>query len=49
MYDFKACDDFAWHWVGLAGQWAERFAQQWMTYDQILKYYYDGIEIVNVN
>ncbi len=49
VYDFKACDDFAWHWVGLAGQWAERFAQQWMTYDQILKYYYDGIEIVNVN
>jgi peptidoglycan hydrolase-like amidase len=49
VYDFKACDDFAWHWVGLAGQWAERFAQQWMTYDQILKYYYDGIEIVNIN
>ena len=49
VYDFKACNDFAWHWVGLAGQWAERFAQQWMTYDQILKYYYNWIDIVNIN
>ena len=49
VYDFVACDDFVWHWVGLAWRWAERFAQQWMTYDQILKYYYDGIEIKNIN
>ena len=49
VYDFKACNDFAWHGVGLAWKWAERFAQQWMTYDLILKYYYDGIEIVNIN
>ena len=49
VYDFDVCDDFAWHGVGLAWKWAERFAQQWMTYDQILKYYYDGIEIVNIN
>ena len=49
VYDFDACNDFAWHWVGLAWKWAERFAQQWMTYDQILKYYYDGIEIININ
>ena len=49
VYDFVACDDFVWHWVGLAWRWAERFAQQWLTYDQILKYYYDGIEIKNIN
>ena len=49
VYDFNVCSDFAWHWVGLAGKWAERFAQQWMTYDQILKYYYDGIVIQNIN
>ncbi len=49
VYDFDVCSDFAWHWVGLAWKWAERFAQQWMTYDQILKYYYDWIEIVNIN
>ena len=49
VYDFKVCNDFAWHGVWLAWQWAERFAQQWMTYDQILKYFYDGIEIVNIN
>ena len=49
VYDFDACNNFAWHWVGLAWRGAERFAQQWMTYDQILKYYYDGIEIKNIN
>lgn len=49
VYDFNSCDDFAWHGVGLAWKWAERFAQQGMTYDQIIKYYYDGIEIVNIN
>ena len=48
VYDFNTCDDFAWHWVGLAWRWAERFAEQWMTYDQILKYYYDGIEIIKI-
>ena len=49
VYDFNSCSDFAGHWVGLAWKWAERFAQQWMTYDQILKYYYDWIEIVDIN
>ena len=48
VYDFDTCDDFAWHGVWLAGKWAERFAKQWMTYDQILKYYYDGINITKI-
>jgi peptidoglycan hydrolase-like amidase len=49
VYDFSTCNDFIWHWVWLAWKWAERLAQQWITYDQILKYYYDGIEIKNIN
>lgn len=49
VYDFDACNDFAWHGVGLAWKGAERFAKQWLTYDQILKYYYNGIEIQNIN
>ena len=48
IYDFDVCDDFAWHWVGLAGKWAEWLAKQWMTYNQILEYYYDEIKIVKM-
>ncbi len=49
VYDFDTCIDFAWHWVGLAWKWAERFAKQGLTYNQILKYYYDSIEIQNID
>jgi len=48
VYDFGTCSDFVWHWVWLAWKWAERFAQQWVTYDQILKYYYEWIEIKDI-
>ena len=48
-YDFDTCSSFAWHWVWLAWRWAEWLAKQWLTYDQILKYYYDGIEIKKLN
>ena len=48
VYDFNWCKDFVWHWVWLAGKWAEWFAQQWLKYDKILKYYYDGVEIVKI-
>ena len=48
VYDFGACSDFVWHWVWLAWKWAERFAQQWVSYDQILKYYYEWIEIKDI-
>ena len=47
--DFEDCDSFSWHWVGLAWKWAEYLARKWMTYDQILKYYYNEIEIKNIN
>ncbi len=49
VYDFNGCSDFVWHWVWLAGKWAEFLAKKWMIYNQILKYYYDGVEIVNIN
>ena len=49
VYDFKWCDNFAWHGVWLAWKWAERLAEQWFTYDQILKYYYEWIEIKDIN
>lgn len=45
--DLEACEDFQWHGVWLSGKWATYFADNWRTMDQILKYYYDGIEIVN--
>lgn len=45
VYDFSKCEDFKWHWVWLAWNWAERLAKQWLTYDKILKYYYNGITI----
>jgi len=48
-YDFNGCKEFVWHWVWLSWKWAERFAQQWMTYNQILKYYYEWIEIKDIN
>ena len=49
VYDFDACDDFAGHWVWLSGKWAERLAKKWMNYEQILKYYYKGIKIAQIN
>lgn len=48
-FDFEACNDFVWHWVWLAWKWAERLAKKWMNYEWILRYYYNGIEIANLN
>ena len=47
-YDWVTCNDFIWHGVWLSGKWAERLAEQWLTYDQILKYYYNWINIVTI-
>jgi len=47
-YDFDSCNTFAWHGVWLAWKWAEWLAKKWVNYDQILKYYYSGIEIVDI-
>ncbi|GHW02632.1 hypothetical protein AGMMS50249_4180 [candidate division SR1 bacterium] len=48
VYDFSACKDFSGHGVGLAGQGAEYFAKQGMTAQEILKWYYPGIQITSL-
>jgi len=48
VYDFSSCSDFQGHGVGLAGKGAEFFAQKGMNYQDILQYYYDGIQIVEL-
>lgn len=43
--DIEKCSDFNGHGVGLSGKWAQYFAQKWRTYKEILRYYYQGIEV----
>lgn len=48
--DFGACFDFNGHGVGLSGKWAQYLAdQKWWTLEQILKYYYPGVEVKSTN
>ena len=49
VYDFGGCDDFIGHWVWLAWKWAEYLAGKWMRYEDILKYYYNGVEVTQLN
>lgn len=46
--DLMKCSDFKWHGVGLSGKWAERWANNGRSYEEILKYYYDGVEIERI-
>lgn len=46
--DAAKCSDFAWHWVGMSGKWAEYRAKKWWTYQQILQYYYPWINIETI-
>lgn len=43
--DIEKCKDFNWHWVGLSWKWAQFFAQNWWTYQEILNYYYPWTQI----
>jgi len=43
--DPVSCDTFNGHGVGLSGKWAQQLAMQWWTAEEILKYYYPGVEI----
>ncbi len=45
--DFVSCDDFKWHWVWLSWRWAEYLANRWISYESILRYYYDWVQILN--
>ena len=50
-FDLWICSDkkFSWHWVWLSWLWAERRAKNFgRSYSDILKYYYPGIEIVDL-
>jgi len=49
--DLAICETnwFQGHWVGLSGDGAEAMAQAWMTYEDILQWYYDGIDIVSLD
>ena len=47
--DFDSCDNFAWHGVWLSGKWAEWLAKKWLSYKDILEYYYNWIEITNID
>lgn len=49
--DFETCDGwvFAWHGVWLSGNGAQNLALKWATFEEILKWYYDGIEIREMN
>jgi peptidoglycan hydrolase-like amidase len=48
--DVASCETsgFEWHGVGLSGDGAERLAQAWATYQQILRYYYPWVKIVSI-
>ena len=47
-YDFDECNNFGWHWVWLAWKWAEWLAKNGLNYNDILEYYYEGVEITNI-
>ncbi|EKD24860.1 MAG: N-acetylmuramoyl-L-alanine amidase family 2 [uncultured bacterium (gcode 4)] len=47
--DFAACFDFNWHGVGLSGKWAQYLAEKWWTLEQILQYYYPGVDLEIIN
>jgi peptidoglycan hydrolase-like amidase len=47
--DFGACFDFSGHGVGLSGKWAQYLAEKWWTLEQILQYYYPGVNLASTN
>jgi stage II sporulation protein D len=47
--DFAACFDFNGHGVGLSGKGAQYLAERGWTMEQILQYYYPGVEVTRTN
>jgi peptidoglycan hydrolase-like amidase len=45
--DFGACFDFSGHGVGLSGKWSQYLAEKWRTLEQILQYYYPGVNLAS--
>lgn len=48
VLDDSGCSTFEGHGVGLSGQWATKKAMNGEKAEAILKYYYDGIDIVSI-
>lgn len=48
VFDFSSCGEFQGHGVGLAWKGAEFLAQKGMNYQEILRYFYEGIDIKNI-
>jgi len=49
VLDVVACDwsfHFEWHGVWLSGDGAQELALQWFSFDQILRFYYSGVTII---
>lgn len=46
--DFVSCENFNWHWVWLSWQWAQKMAESWMKYSQIIKYYYSWVKVSKI-
>lgn len=47
--DFAPCFDFNGHGVGLSGKWSQYLAEKWWTLEQILQYYYPGVELIRIH
>lgn len=47
--DFAGCFDFNGHGVWLSWKGAQYLAEKWRTLEQILQYYYPGVELVSTN
>lgn len=45
--DVSKCTSFNWHGVGLSGKGAQRRSKIWRKYNQIIKYYYQGVEVAD--
>ncbi len=43
--DLWKCNKFYGHWVGLSWRWAEFLARKWLNYNQIIQWYFPGVEV----
>jgi len=45
--DLWKCNKFYWHGVWLSWKWAEFLAKKWLKYNQIINWYFPGVDILN--
>lgn len=48
--DFVSCESeqFEWHGVGMSGDWAEYLAQVWASAEDILQWWYEWVEMIEL-